>query len=221
MNVDSLFCKTDVVKYRLENIKKEKKSDLCFSADLSDYSRLWKILEEIGNKIVCCKIHFDIVEDHYRETFRESVIELSIKHNFLIIEDRKFNDISHIVKKQYKMFEVWVDLVTVHALVTNEVVQSLAGVLLVANMSNNDYDFSQKAEKLALENRNNVIGFITQKRLHSDFVCMTPGLSLVNSKENDQRYRTISEVDTDFKIVGRALYNSNNIKEDLEKLLKE
>ena len=109
---------------------------------------------------------------------------------------------------------------TVHANVTSEVVKSLSGVLLVANMSNNDYDFSPKAESLALENRCNVIGFISQKRLHKDFVCMTPGISINNFKIDDQNYRKINDVDTDFKIIGRAIYNSNNLKEDLDKLLK-
>ena len=156
MNVESLYCKNDVVKYKLDKIKKEKKSDLCFSADLSDYDKLWNILEEIGSKIVCCKIHFDIIEESYREIFKKKIIESSINHNFLIIEDRKFNDISHIVKLQYKPFETWVDLITVHANVSNEVVKCLSGVLLVANMSNNDYDFSPRAETLALQNRKNV-----------------------------------------------------------------
>lgn len=221
MKVECLYCKNDVVKYRLDKIKKEKNSDLCFSADLSDYSRLWNIIEEIGEKIVCCKIHFDTIEEEYRDTFKKKIIELSINHDFLIMEDRKFNDISHIVKKQYKLFETWVDLVTVHTNVSSEVVQSLCGVLLVANMSNNDYDFSPKAESLALENRKNVVGFITQKRLHKEFICMTPGISITTDKIGDQNYRKADEIDTDFKIIGRAIYNnpSNNLKEDIKKIL--
>ncbi len=219
MRVDSLFCKNDVVRYRLEQIKKDKNTDLCFSADLSDYPKLWNILDEIGSNIVCCKIHYDTVEEDYRKTFKEKMINMSIKHNFLIMEDRKFNDISHIVKKQFKSFETWVDLITVHSNVSNEVVRMLSGVMLVANMSNNDYDFSEKAEQLAMENRTNVIGFITQKRLHKDFISMTPGISILSKKIGDQNYRKISEVDTDIKIVGRAIYNSVNLKEDMKQLL--
>ena len=219
MRVDSLFCKNDVVRYRLEQIKKDKNTDLCFSADLSDYPKLWNILDEIGTNIVCCKIHYDTVEEDYRKTFKEKMINMSIKHNFLIMEDRKFNDISHIVKKQFKSFETWVDLITVHSNVSNEVVRMLSGVMLVANMSNNDYDFSEKAEQLAMENRTNVIGFITQKRLHKDFISMTPGISILSKKIDDQNYRKVSEVDTDIKIVGRAIYNSVNLKEDMKQLL--
>jgi orotidine-5'-phosphate decarboxylase len=36
---------------------------------------------------------------------------------------------------------------------------------------------------------------------------MTPGISNSNSKVNDQNYRTANEVDTDYIIVGRAIYN--------------
>ena len=136
----------------------------------------------------------------------------------MCIRDR-FNDISYIVKKQYKSLESWVDMVTVHTLVTPEVVNSLSGVLLVANMSNNDYDFSNKAIKLAIENKRHVVGFISQKRLHNDFICMTPGISLENKKIDDQNHRSISEIDTDFKIIGRAIYNSNDLNSDINKIL--
>ena len=129
------------------------------------------------------------------------------------MEDRKFVDISYIVNKQYSQFSNWVDLVTVHASVSTEVISKLSGVLLVANMSNNTYDFSKKAIKLAEENPNNMVGFITQNRIMlGDLICMTPGISLHTSNMDDQKYRNISEVDTDYIIVGRALYNSEDIK---------
>ena len=52
-------------------------------------------------------------------------------------------------------------------------------------MSNNDYDFSEKAIKLSQNNENNVIGFITQNRLVSNnMICMTPGISFHKSNIN-------------------------------------
>lgn len=214
LEVKSVFNKTDVVKYRLEKIKKEKNSDLCFAADLSDYNRLWGIIETIGHLIVICKIHYDAVDEMYRDTFKIKLNELSIKHDFLIMEDRKFNDISYIVKKQYKPYQNWIDMVTVHSLVNDDVIKYLSGVLIVANMSNNDYEFNEKAKKLALFNREKVIGFISQYRLHKDFICMTPGVSLTNNNIDDQNYRTTSHVDTDIKIIGRSIYNSKNVLND-------
>ena len=84
-------------------------------------------------------------------------------------------------------------------------------------MSNNTYDFTTKAIELAKNNTNNVIGFITQKRINcNNMICMPPGIGLSNSNINDQKYKTINSVDTDFIIVGRALYNSTNIKETIK-----
>ena len=58
-----------------------------------------------------------------------------------------------------------------------------------------------------------MVGFITQNRItFGDLICMTPGISLHTSNVDDQKYRNISEVDTDYIIVGRALYNSEDIK---------
>ena len=79
--------------------------------------------------------------------------------------------------------------------------------------------FSTKLyRKLAKNNMKNVVGFITQKRITcEDLVCMTPGISNSVTQEGDQQYRQITDVDTDFIIVGRALYNSSNVMQTLEK----
>jgi len=45
---------------------------------------------------------------------------------------------------------------------------------------------------------------------------MTPGISCNTSQVEDQKYREIPEVDTDFIIVGRALYQSNDIVKTVE-----
>ena len=45
---------------------------------------------------------------------------------------------------------------------------------------------------------------------------MTPGISNNMTQDADQKYRQITEVDTDFIIVGRALYDSKNIVKTLE-----
>ena len=120
-------------------------------------------------------------------------------------------------KKQYALFSNWVDLVTVHASVNDEVISKLSGVLLVANMSNNNYDLTDNALSLANNNMKSVVGFITQRRITcGDLICMTPGISNNATQDADQKYRQVSEVDTDFIIVGRTLYNSDDILETLE-----
>ena len=81
-------------------------------------------------------------------------------------------------------------------------------------MSNNTYDNTNRAIKLAKNNPNNVIGFITQKRIDLDgFINMTPGVKLKCDKTNDQIYNSVSNIDTDIIIVGRGIYNCENHKE--------
>lgn len=206
MKFKAMLCKNDVTRYLLRQIKETKKSSLIFSADISDMYMILRMLDKVGKYIVGCKIHYDIIKD-WDENFSSKITQLSIKHNFLIIEDRKFNDISYIVSKQYERFRNWVDMVTVHSLVTPDVIKKLSGALIVANMSNNTYDFTPEAIGLAEECYNNVVGFITQKRIGMEgMVNMTPGISATSENVDDQRYRTIEEVDTDFVIVGRAIY---------------
>ena len=218
-----LLCKNDVVRYRLQQICKHKGSKLCFSADINDPSKIIKILDQIGRYIVICKIHYDIIDD-YNNVFKNELINMSIKHNFLIMEDRKFNDISYIVEKQYSKFNNWVDMVTVHSLVSSEVISKLSGALIVSSMSNNNYDFTEISKSLARVNSDNIIGFITQQRINIDgypeFISMTPGVSHNNaSNVGDQKYRTIDDIDADIYIVGRALYNSNDVKKDVLKYI--
>ena len=207
----SLLCKTDLIRYKLNKISKNKKSKLCFSADITDLVQLSSILEKIGKYIVVCKIHSDIYND--QKLAKDIILQASIKHDFLIMEDRKFNDISYIVYKQYSLLSSWVDIVTVHSLVSPETINLLSAAMIVANMSNNNYDFSENAKTMANNHPNNVLGYITQKRIDNEFVHMTPGVGLNKNNDKDQKYKTIEEIDTDFVIMGRSIYNSelNNV----------
>lgn len=213
----SLLSKTDVIRYKLKEISEKKRSKLCFSADITDISELSNVLNKIGEYIVVCKIHIDIHSDI--TLLRKIVLDASIKHDFLIMEDRKFNDISYIVNKQYSLFNNWIDIVTVHALVSNETIKLLSASMIVANMSNNDYDFSEKAIEIAKNNKKNVLGYITQKRIDNEFVHMTPGVGLTNTNDNDQKYKKIDEIDTDYVIMGRSIYNNISNNTDIYKFL--
>ena len=211
--VKSLLYKNDVIKYRLKKISADKQSRLCFSADLEDPNKLIEMLNKIGKYSVICKIHYDIIniDSYVGGDFTRDLIECSIKHNFLIMEDRKFVDISHTVQRQYKKFANWVDLVTVMGNVNKDVVRALSGVLLVANMSNNSFDCTENAKQIALENSTNIVGFITQYRIDNNtMLCMTPGISMEKKSIKDQNYRCANDVDTDIIIVGRGIYNDAN-----------
>lgn len=227
--VKSVLYKNDYIKYRLKSISESKNSRICFAADIEEPVRLLDIINKVGPHIAICKIHFDIIDIKSYETtpvngavksFIEDLIKLSIRHNFLIMEDRKFMDISHIVAKQYLQFSSWVDLVTVHALATNEVVAGLSGALIVANMSNNNYNYYEKAAELTQQNKNNVVGYISQNKIEADgLVCMTPGVSaqVENVRVVDQRYRTPDNINADYIIVGRDIYESTNVVAAIQK----
>lgn len=209
--IKSVITKTDIIKTRLNNLIKSKESRLCFSADLDDKEKLIEILNNIGKDIVICKIHYDFYIDN-DETLKKQLIDLSIKHDFLIMEDRKFIDISNTVSKQFKNFSKWVDMVTVMSDVNDEVIKNLSGVLLVANMSNKSYDNTDKAITLSENNPDRVVGYITQYRIDNshNMWCMTPGININTTKTQDQLYRNINDVNTDIIIVGRGIYNNED-----------
>ena len=217
VDVSSAICKNDITNYLLRKTMREKETKLCFSADLTDPELLLDNLKKVGDYISICKIHLDIIDFNKmsENLFIKSLITLSNRHNFLIMEDRKFVDISYIVEKQYNKFKNWVDLVTVHGYIHPDVIKKLTGVLILANMSNNNFDNTTNVLKTALKNKNHVIGFITQKRISNNetFLCMTPGINFKTEHVDDQKYNTPGNVDTDVYIVGRGIYNSENIVE--------
>tara|TARA_X000001036_G_scaffold215751_1_gene201998 strand:+ start:1808 stop:2476 length:669 start_codon:yes stop_codon:yes gene_type:complete len=210
---------------RLEKIMVEKNTKLCFSADIEDPVKVLSILGQIGSLIAVCKIHFDIFvftrDTISREDFISGIKYLSTGLNFMIMEDRKFFDISYIVEKQFSFFKGWVDLVTVHGFVSDAVIKSIdAGVLLVSEMSNNTYDISDRCMEL-YRNNNNVVGFIAQKKI-DNIMSFTPGISFDDKKVGDQKYRNISDISSDqmpdIIIVGRAIYEADNIVDAVKEM---
>jgi uridine monophosphate synthetase len=69
-----------------------KKSNLCFSADVSSTAELLHLAEEVGDSICILKTHADIVDDFSDRTIQR-LTEIAGRRHFLIFEDRKFGDI--------------------------------------------------------------------------------------------------------------------------------
>ena len=195
---------------------------MCFSADLVDPRELLIMLEKVAPYIAVVKIHYDILKFDERVMrpwkFIEGMNMLKERYNFMIMEDRKFFDISSIVEKQFAFFRDWVDLVTVHGLVNDAVIKCIeAGVLLVSQMSNNTYDITGNCIEI-YKNNANVVGFITQNKIdYGNIMSFTPGISFEDTQIEDQRYRNIDNISIndlpDIIIVGRAIYNAPNIVE--------
>ena len=183
---------------RLNKIIADKGTRLCFSADIEDPQKLLMILEKVAKHIAVVKIHFDTLKFEEREMrewrFIESINMLKERHNFMVMEDRKLFDISYIIERQWRRFSGWVDLVTVHGVVNEEALKVLpdVGVLLVCNMSNNDYDITGRCKEL-WERNENVVGFITQNK-EAGICCFTPGISFNSTAIADQRYRSLEEI---------------------------
>ena len=89
VSVKSVISKTEIMQYKLKELVKKKKSTLCFSADLDDKNKLIEILSNIGDKIVICKIHYDIYEDILVESKLVIKMIKLIKQNSELLNDNK------------------------------------------------------------------------------------------------------------------------------------
>lgn len=231
----------NIIGKQLFEIMDRKRSNLCFSVDLTNSKDLLKMTDLVGPYICCIKTHSDIVKDWNINTSKK-IIELSKKHNFLIFEDRKFADIGNTVVKQcedgYFSISSWANIINAHSLPGPGIVKGLkkampnnSGLLLIANMSSEDNLFTdiyiKKTLNMALENMDFVFGFISQNRLRNletpdPFIIMTPGINIENKNDAfGQNYNSPSEIITkrgcDIGIIGRGIYESSNPLESAQK----
>jgi len=211
---------------KIRNISDTKKSKIILSADLTNKNKLLELLDQVGPYIMGVKMHADIITD-IDETFIDDLVELKKKHNFIIIEDRKFADIGNIVQLQSKYITQYADLITVHAICGQSIIDGLREncvnndccILLIAQMSteNNliDQHYIKHTVGLAQNNRDVVIGFICQEKLADDFLHFTPGVNISTKSDNlGQTYQSPSHLldnkKVDYLIVGRGIYESND-----------
>ena len=217
---------------RLFEIIELKKTNLAFSVDITNASEVLRLADLVGPHICVLKTHVDIISD-FSVSFTKSLVELSNKHNFIIFEDRKFADIGSTVVKQYAegIYHIkdWAEITNAHAVPGDGVIKGLKNAagnlpracLLIAQMSAKgnltDEKYTKSVVKMAVENDDFVIGFISTSRLTDDpkFVHMTPGVNLnVMGDSLGQQYLTPEEVITnrscDIIIVGRGIYGATN-----------
>lgn len=217
---------------KLLNLMEEKKTNLAIAADVTTKAELLKIADELGPEICLLKTHIDIISD-FDQNLTEELKRLSIKHNFLIFEDRKFADIGNTVQYQYRdgIYHIssWADIVNAHSVSGPGIIQGLKevglpkerGLLLLAEMSSKGTlakgEYTAETLKMAQANKDFVIGFITMKKLLDDpcFINFTPGVQLASGNDNlGQQYNTpekvIGEQKSDIIIVGRGIYKAEN-----------
>ncbi|PLX28907.1 hypothetical protein C0581_00580 [Candidatus Parcubacteria bacterium] len=215
---------------KLLSIMEEKKTNLAIAADVTTKKELLEIADKLGSEICVLKTHIDIVEDFDQSLVLE-LMRLAQTRNFLLFEDRKFADIGNTVKHQYEngIYHIsdWADIVNAHTVPGPGIISGLKevgmqkgrGLLLLAEMSPEGNlatgDYTQKSLKMAEDNKDFVVGFITMKKLLDDptFINMTPGVKLVSGGDGmGQQYNTpekvIKDQESDIIIVGRGIYQA-------------
>ncbi|XP_050318039.1 uridine 5'-monophosphate synthase [Bactrocera neohumeralis] len=213
------LAKSELAK-QLFHLMASKKTNLCLAADLTKSDEILNIAEICGPYICVLKTHVDIVED-FDEAFIQKLRCLADKHNFLIMEDRKFADIGNTVSLQYGkgVYKIanWADLVTAHALSGRSILQGLKagladsasdgrkhGVFLLAELSNSgsliDAKYSEAASKIATEGADIdfVAGVVCQSASCFHFpglVQLTPGVKIDDTVDQlGQQYQTPEHV---------------------------
>lgn len=209
----------------------EKETNLAVAADVNTKAQLLALADAVGPEICMLKMHVDIIED-FDEDLIVQLQNLARKHNFLIVEDRKFADIGNTVQLQYTggMYRIieWADIIIAHAIAGPDCIKALAhaayqqdrGLLLITQMSSAgnliDQTYTQRAVEIARAYDDFVVGFIAQQAdttQDSPFIVCTPGVhSQSNGDALGQNYLApeyvIKERGSDIIIVGRAICQS-------------
>lgn len=216
---------------RLLTIIEKKKSNLCCSADITSAKELIKLVEAVGPHICLLKTHIDILQDFSPNVIKK-LKKLARRHNFLIMEDRKFADIGNSCIHQFTggvhKIADWADFVTVQVIAGAKSVEAFTvtgrtketGLILITEMSTEDTltdkNYVSAALDIAKKYPKAVSGIVAQtsKPPHPGQLLFTPGIKLVAGGDGQgQVYNTPSlaiDRGTDVLIVGRGIYQAKN-----------
>ncbi|WP_278352336.1 orotidine-5'-phosphate decarboxylase [Chryseobacterium gleum] len=201
-----------------------KKSNLIASADVTTTQELLEFAEKVGPHVIALKTHIDIISDFEYEKTITPLKAIASKHQFLLMEDRKFADIGNTQELQFTsgVFKItdWADFVTSQVIGGFESLDCFknVGVVAIIGMSSKGTlttaSYREEALKVALSHPN-VIGGVSQNKLPEELLLFTPGINLADSGDGKgQQYNTPEHVfktlHTDFIIVGRGIYKSDD-----------
>ncbi len=201
-----------------------KESNLIASADVTTTQELLELADKVGPHIIALKTHIDIISDFDYQNTIIPLKEIASRHKFLLMEDRKFADIGNTQELQFTsgVFRItdWADFVTSQVIGGFESLDCFknVGVVAIIGMSSKgtltSNNYREEALKVALSHPN-VIGGVSQNPIPEDILLFTPGVNLADSGDGKgQQYNTPEHVfktlHTDFIIVGRGIYKSEN-----------
>ncbi|XP_012283675.1 uridine 5'-monophosphate synthase [Orussus abietinus] len=217
---------------KLFRLMSSKETTLCLAADLTTTNSILELANLAGPHIAVLKIHVDIVED-FTKDFTKQLRQLAEKHDFLLMEDRKFGDIGHTVSLQYQkgVYRIaeWADFVTVHPIAGPKIISGLEtaldgisehrGFFLVCEMSSEGAltteDYIRRAVSMA-KCSETIVGVVSQSEVISDpgLIQLTPGVRLSETSDSlGQRYNTPATVvasGADLVVVGRGITEAND-----------
>ncbi|XP_059476297.1 uridine 5'-monophosphate synthase isoform X2 [Neocloeon triangulifer] len=224
------------VSKNLLQLMARKRSNLCVAADVGSASDLLEIAKQVGPYICVLKTHADVTAN-FTQDVADDLILLAQQMDFMILEDRKFADIGNTVAKQYSggYFDIsrWADLVTVHSLPGEGVLQAIQGeseklgaprgCFLLAEMSSEGnlitMEYIKGTTQMATKYPKIVAGLVCQSLLLADqvgLVQLTPGVRRGEVKEDGlgQQWVTPEEavIDKggDVIVVGRGVTAAKN-----------
>lgn len=229
------LAKNQVAK-NLFRIMSDKKTNLCLAADVTTSETILNLAENVGPYICVLKTHVDIITD-YSENFMNSLKSIAKKHNFLIMEDRKFADIGNTVALQYSegQFKIssWADLVTAHSLPGQGILQGLKsvlpdcenrGVFLLAEMSCQGNlitpQYIESTMKMATTSDVDIVaGIVCQNSSvvsSPGLIQLTPGVRIEEEVDGlGQKYNTpemiVKENGADIGVVGRGIIKAKDV----------
>ena len=205
-----------------------KKSNLIASADFITTKELLDFADFVGPHIVALKTHIDILNDFDADETILPLKDLATKHNFLLMEDRKFADIGNTQELQfsYGTYKIsnWADLVTSHVIGGSKSLDCFmnVGVVAILGMSSEgtltDSHYREEALKV-IENHPSIMGCVAQNEVSDQLLLFTPGVNLGTSgDEKGQQYNSpehvIRNYGTDFIIVGRGIYKADEPEQE-------
>lgn len=228
------------VSNKIYNIALSKKTNIIFSADLTDPYNIISIINNIGDHIAGVKFHFDIIDFNVlnKNIFIQELLLLKYKYNLFFIEDRKISDIGNIVRYQINDF-LWMDAITAHSICGEEMFTSIkpllsssnTGIIMVTELSSKNNlisnDYINETFNIINNNASIICGIVAQKKVIgqlklSSIITFSPGINLMNTNDiYGQQYNTLDNIKSKdlgmFWIVGRGIYESNNINSDINK----
>lgn len=222
-----LLSTTNSYAKKILEIAIDKKSNLIASADVITTRELLDLAEKAGPNIVALKTHIDIITDFEFDKTILPLQDIARKHNFLLMEDRKFADIGNTQELQYTYgiyrISSWADLITSQVIAGYDSLDYFlnSGIIAILSMSSKgaltEQQYFEEAVKIAKEHPN-IIGGVSQTSIPDELLLFTPGVNLAESGDGKgQQYNTpehvFNNLHTDFIIVGRGIYKA----EDAEK----